>query len=304
MKSKAPILYCAPGAGVGHLVRACAISIKLSELGIRSKIVANSIYAEGIACLTGCDIDRIPNGCWESDFQKYAAAVNPELVVLDSFPWGLRGEWIGTELSGLKFVYIARRLKVEAYTQALKMEWDAAAEQVARVIISEPLDAAHEDILKKEGAKIVRLPGRIRFLYERLNVPVPVELERILSRGKTRLIVHSGKEEEISKLVNVAENDVARNGGGDIAVISPAQIKMDGISWFEYFPAAKLFEKAECVITGGGYNVVSELAATETRRLSIPFERKYDDQRGRLNGPDAGVENGGPAAAEYIVSLI
>jgi hypothetical protein len=124
MTRPAEILYVAAGAGMGHLVRAGAVCVALRDEGIRGRIVTHSRYAEILRRITGLTIDEIPSQRWTQEVVPFARALSPRLVVLDTFPWGLRGEWVGCEVAGLRFAIIARGLNISSYLEAadLKLE--------------------------------------------------------------------------------------------------------------------------------------------------------------------------------------
>lgn len=297
-------MYCAPGAGAGHLTRGCAVSMRLCALGASCRIVTNSPFAREVSRVTGCDIDFIPSEDWRASAYEYAVRLSPEVIALDSFPWGLRGEWAGRSVPGAEFVYIARRLKVDAYSEALGVEWDAGAPHVSRVVAAEPLMDDHEALIAAGGAEVVRLPGRIRLPDSFEAPPAPEGLRELIDNGRLWLAVHSGPREETDILLRAAADDMDASGGGRLALVSPEPRSGGEYPEFEYFPASRLFAGAHCVATGAGYNSVAEGAAFGGRHIAVPFRRRYDDQRGRLEGPDFGTEDGGPEAARYIFSLL
>jgi hypothetical protein len=61
-----------------------------------------------------------------------------------------------------------------------------------------------------------------------------------------------------------------------------------------------LYDRAFRVVTGAGYNSMADMALYPDKHLAEAFERRYDDQQGRLSGPPAGEENGRDAAAAMI----
>lgn len=207
-------------------------------------------------------------------------------------------------MPGAEFVYVARRLKVGAYTEALGVEWDAGAPHVSRVVAAEPLMEDHESLIAAGGAEVVRLPGRIRLPESFEAPPAPEGLSELTGAARLWLVVHSGTREETEILVRAAEDAMDAAGGGRLAVVSPDAHAGGEYPEFEYFPASRLFAGAHCVVTGAGYNSVAEGAAFGGKHIAVPFRRRYDDQRGRLEGPDFGTEDGGPEAARYIFSLL
>ena len=111
MRAKPDVAIVAAGAGIGHLVRSCAIAEKLARGGIRSRILTHSLFAEGIRYHTGCDLIFIPPGKWCETIVGEVNAMNPGLTLLDTFPLGIRGEWGNQKKE--KRVLVARVLKME-----------------------------------------------------------------------------------------------------------------------------------------------------------------------------------------------
>lgn len=105
-------------------------------------------------------------------------------------------------------------------------------------------------------------------------------------------------------MIKLAKKDMHMNNGRKLAVVTPRPIESKGCRWFEYFPAAGLFAKASRVVTGAGYNIMAEMRRFEEKHLAVAFERKYDDQKGRLAGSQMSPQNGAHKAAKYIVSLL
>ena len=297
-----PVLLCAPGSGLGHVTRACAVALALRERDVAARIVTHSRYAEGLGRLTACAIDRIASDRWQAELGDYVAARKPRLAVLDSFPWGLRGEWVGVRTPEVRLVHLARRLKVEAYLGELGLAWDTGAAQLERVIVAEPLADDHTALLAESGGERVELPGRIRFPAGLVEPPVPPGLARLLSEGPVWLIVHSGPAAELAALVAAADAD--RRGEGRVAAIVPEPAADAPCPCFEYFPAAALFGRAHRIVTGAGYNLMAETAALRDRHLAVPFARRYDDQHARLAGPEPGTLDGTPHAAKAIAEWL
>jgi hypothetical protein len=295
------VLISAPGGGLGHLVRACALALHLEELSVAARIVTNSPYAAGLAQLTACSIDAVRSSRWCAELPDYVEAVRPGLVVLDSFPWGLRGEWLGAAAAtGPRFIYLARRLKVEEYLEELGCDWNSRAAQLERVIAVEPLDEAHRELLNESGGQIRELPGRIRFPAERFATPLPPELEKKLDSAEVGLLVHSGPEREVRELAGKARAWASATSGSQLVAVTPRDPGIDGASWFEYFPVARIFPRVARIFAGAGYNIISEAAGCGSKLCAIPFVRRYDDQAARLADEWNPPVDGAPAAADFI----
>jgi hypothetical protein len=192
-------------------------------------------------------------------------------------------------------------LKIDAYLKASGGRWEPESPTLRHVIACEPLAADHRALLEQGGGEVIDLPGRIRFPAEEVTAPIPGELAAMFDRGPTWLVVHGGPVEEVELLVGLAEDDRRRQGGGQLAVVTPRTLPSRGT--VEYFPAARLFAAATRVVTAAGYNSVAELSPYPQKRLCYAFERKYDDQAGRLATGD-GLPDGAAAAAGHLQDLM
>jgi hypothetical protein len=303
-----PILVAAPGAGLGHLVRACAVSVELAQLGLRARIITHSIYAEGLRRLTGCSIDFIPASHWRTAVPRYVDHWVPKLVVLDTFPWGIRGEWADTTPRRFRFVLLARRLNVPAYLQASGLGWNPESPTLRHVIVCEPLSRAYRALLEDAGSELHVLPGRIRFPWIESSIRVPTRLMETLGERPTWLVVHSGPLDEVERLVELAGTDMAMRGVGQIVAILPQGTPHAAFRSFEFFPASLLYPYAHRVVTGAGYNCIAEAVPWRAKHLCHPFARRYDEQQDRLGelsaDPVPASINGAGFAAQCIASFL
>jgi hypothetical protein len=289
------VLYFAPGSGLGHLNRALALTLALRPLGVEAEIVTNSPFAEGVATLARCRITRIPESQWLHGARAYARECSPSLIVADTFPFGLRGEWIVPPAAPL--VYVARRLRLENYPHTGR--WDS----FAAIIAAEPLSGEHDAVLAESSASVVRLPGPIRLEPGLVPVPIPGQLEHFLDSALPTLVVHSGPVEELHRLIALARHN--QPPVSPIAALTPWKIEDDpGCPCFEYFPFCNLAARAARVVSGAGYNIVADMWFHRERHTAIPFPRKFDDQAARLAAmPDSGVDGTAPAA-QAIAELL
>lgn len=173
-----PLIYYAPGAGLGHLTRALAICLPLRDNGIDARIVSDSPFAPGIAALARCPVIEV------------SVSIEAGLVITDTFPYGLRDEW---RSSTTPLLHIARRLRAPRATG-----------NFAAIIEAEPLGI--------DGA--IKLDGPIRLAPDRIRTRVPRELDR---NGLT-LVVHSGPPDEVAALRALADAEatvIAPFGGID-----------------------------------------------------------------------------------------
>ena len=305
---KHPVLIAAPGAGLGHLVRAWAISSELSKLGIGARVVTHSTYALGLSRLTGCAIDFIPASRWKQAISSYCEKAKPDLVVLDTFPWGIRGEWAHAVAHRSQIILLARRLNVSAYLHAAGMQWNASSPVPQHVIVSEPLSLDYRGLLEASACRLDVLPGRIRLVLDDLPWRKPPGLVKRLLQKPTWLVVHSGPAEEVGRLLALARDDMKGCGDGQMIAIVPEEARFPGVLTFQFFPAALLYPYAHRVVTAAGYNCIAETAPWREKHLGMPFSRRYDEQEERFReartDSDADRENGVYQTARHIASLL
>jgi len=297
------VAYCAPGSGLGHLTRGCAVSLHLDELGVRCRVFTNSRFAPALARLTGCDIRYVPTARWEAEAVSAVEAYGPRLIVLDTFPWGMRGEWLERTVADARFVYLARRLKVQAYLGAIGATWAWASPHVARVLVCEPLSADHLSLVEKGAADVVGLQGRIRFPSDRIPLPVPEELLELCRRKRVWLVVHSGPVHEVRELVAVAERASSDDANAAVALVTARAVAGLPYPRFEYFPASRLFGHVHRIVTAAGYNAIAEGTVHQDRQdrhMAVPFERTYDDQHARAAETRQLLDDGSGEAAATV----
>ncbi|MGJ5820012.1 hypothetical protein [Paludibaculum fermentans] len=288
------VLYCAPGSGLGHLNRALAVCLELQALGVSVRIVTNSPFAAGLAPLARCPITRIPADRWPSGVREFAAAVRPEVMVCDTFPRGMRGEW--SQGLPAPAVYIARRLNPEATARFLgEPGWQAG---IIQVVVAEELTEEHEAALVASQVPLVRLPGRIRLRPGLLPTTIPPELDGLLGSGRCCLVVHGGPVEELTQLAGLA-----RDHGQPVA-ITPWDVALEGVRCFEYYPAGNLMARAAHVVTGAGYNAMADMMFSRDRHTALAFPRRFDDQAGRLAEWKPASQDGTREAALAIASTL
>lgn len=307
-RDAAPVCFIAPGAGLGHLVRVCAVAMELTKLGVPSRIMTHSVHARMVRAVTGCEMDRIPARDWRQRIPRVLANARPRLAVVDTFPWGIRGEWAEGGPWPCRFVLLARRLNVPAYLQASRLTWNAASPLLRHVIACEPLGRGYRELLEASGSELHTLPGRIRLPWEECSFQAPTRLLMELGRKRTWLVVHSGPPEEIGQLIELARSDMAGEPEGQIIAVVPREGAPPAWETRRVFPAACLMPHAYRLVTGAGYNCIAETGPFRDIHRCLPFPRRYDQQAARLREVPAGAssqsENAASAAARSIASLL
>jgi hypothetical protein len=311
---RAQVILSAPGAGLGHLVRAAALWTRLEALGVTAEVLTSSPFAPGVARLTRARVTRLPDRGWAQAARTRAQEAAPRLLLIDSFPFGLRGEWRTPPPARIRCVYLARRLALHAYLDHLQIQRDPQVSRPAEDVIRlEPLTQGHEGWLARSRARTRSLPGRVRYPAAGARPPaLPDQVAEMIAQDRLDLVVHSGPAREVQALIAAAR---ARRGGDDDAplfVIAPRPAQgparapgdVGAVIWLERFPASPLFGRARLVVTGAGYNLMAEMAPHRARHLAVPFERRYDDQAGRLADAWESTEDGGPEAARIIAEMV
>ena len=160
------VLYFAPGSGLGALKPRVSCLPALRERGVESEIVTNSPFAEGLARAARHTITRIPTGLWAQAAPEYARSRSPRLMIVDTFPFGLRGEW-STPPTGLRVAYLARRLRMEDYRES--GDW----RRFVGIVAAEALSSDHEQAIASANVSVEPLPGPIRLQPGAVPTPVP-----------------------------------------------------------------------------------------------------------------------------------
>ncbi|MBN8730507.1 MAG: hypothetical protein J0L64_08210 [Acidobacteria bacterium] len=283
----AAVLYFAPGSGLGHLTRALAVCLELRELGVEAEIATNSPFAQPLARLARIRVTQIANDQWSAAAPRLLAERAPRAAVVDTFPNGLRGEWL--QRPDVPLIHMARRLRLENYAQ---FATDGAAWRgFALTVAIEALAPEHEALL---SPPVHALRGLIRLAPGRIGGAGPERLLQLLDNGAA-LVVHGGPREEVAQLV---ANARARSSA-EVAAITPWQL--DGVACFDYFPAANVLARASHIFTGGGYNSIADTMELRPRHTALAFPRRFDDQAARLAAVGTADADATREAVEAIV---
>lgn len=287
-----PVVFLAPGSGLGHLVRTGALSLGLARLGVPSVILTTSPYAGGFSRITGIRVISVPFPSWADSCVRQVTALDPAVLVLDSFPMGLRGENLAPLIRTRPTLLLARRLRFNAYMDAVRSLNMDEPEGFSTLVI-EPLSQGYLDWLAFRSGQTLTLENRIRFPWDIMDLPpVPEDLEKALNGGDLHLVVHGGPETEVRQLTGLVK--------GPMAVINPRMAAEGQPHCFDYFPASALYGKAHSIYTGAGYNAVAEI--TGPKHILVPFDRRYDDQAWRKNQPASRAEPGNTVAVGAIMA--
>lgn len=265
------ILYYALGGGLGHLSRSFAlISRAPEEIRKRTRLLVSSAHAELASPHSPCSLDRVPEqvmtdrGLYLHFLSGYLGHHDIDLMIVDSFPFGLLGE--------LKFLapriprlLVGRYLRWDAYLERCGFLEGAVWPRVALLI--ERQESTYRQTLERHG-RIV-------------SAPWPVSLAAGVGSGRPDqspacCVIHSGPVGEVNLLMNKAYQVMAERGiGGLPELFTPGR----GV-----YPVERNLLRFSDVVAGAGYGACSAAATLHGRvRFHLhPFRRRFDDQALRL----------------------
>ncbi len=303
------MVFLAPGAGLGHIVRVSAIAHYLEKKNTPCLVVTTSKWAKALERITGITTTFFHIKKWQNDISHYLSNTQSSIIVQDTFPFGLRNENLKDIAKKTEFAYLARYLKIDDYFNAINKNWDKHSPLLSTIIEIEPLSDDHKTLISETSANHYKLKNRIRFPYEKMKQTVPPDLQDLLSSNKLHLVVHSGPQHETERLIMIAENNIKKDSKGELAIISPVYAEMKMKNAYDYFPAAALFNEAYHIYTGGGYNTITETELFPDKVTALPFPRSYDDQQARIDNLksidfSSNQQSGAIQAAEIISSLL
>jgi hypothetical protein len=168
-------------------------------------------------------------------------------LILDTFPAGLFGE-----IEGGVVDYVARYVRWERYTLP------PDPPRIRRAYVLEPLHPEQERYVRERAAEIVPLE---------LSDP-PALQDRPALPPRYALVVHSYAAEREELLAYA--RDVCREEGIDDPIVAP-----------DVYPATLVAANATRIFTGGGFNAMRQFGG-DRRHRPLPFERRFDDQYGRV----------------------
>jgi len=288
------ILYYALGGGLGHISRSCALIARAPDsLRSRIRLLVSSAGAEVARPFCPCPLDRVPaqamadRTLYRRFLARYLARYPFTCVVLDTFPFGLVGEWrhLAPELP---------RVLVGRY-----LRWQACRERCG-----DPAGAVWPKVaLMIEQQETVYLEELSRF-SRTVTARWPVSPARPTDGpaggvAPACCIVHSGPPEEVVRLADLARRVMAERGiAGAPEIFTPEA----GL-----FPVERHLSRFSDVVAGAGYAACAAAAVLNGRvRYHLhPFPRRFDDQvlrLGRLREGLWGDTSGGDGST--VASLL
>lgn len=258
------ILCHAAGDGLGHLTRLRSVLHTL-RLDGPVTVVTDSPFAA----------DPRVTGGWR--VARAAGVTDPDEVIVDAFPAGLKGELTGFP-PGARVTHVARLLRWDAYRPLLP----AGPPRFDRTFVLEELDPAHDAYLRGVSDEIAPLT-----LTDPPSAPIDVD---------GWLIVHSGPDAETRELVAYAQDMAsAERVRPPMTLVSPQRPDglPPGIAHLDVYPASVPGPNVERIVTAAGFNTVRQYAPWRELHRMLPFPRSLDDQftraaRARSAGAYAG----------------
>lgn len=288
------ILYYAMGGGLGHLTRSLAILSEIDHRQVDIRVLVSSRYAGLVETHMPCPVDvfkvngPIHRKHYYQWLQGYLQTHRIERIVLDTFAWGLVGEWAYVGQAIPKDL-IARDVKWPVYTTTVTSDFNVFPR---RSLVIEPLGGyatvldEYSDLTHLQGA--ICLPACVTSVAEKRD-------------RKNVLIVHSGTTHEQRQLCSYAQEQLPGWNDGEYEV--DYCFAQQGL-----YPAEDRLNHYDYVVAGAGYNMVANAwtRQTQSHYLLYPFERRYDDQFSRLKLYQSGMwqptsDNVSQKAAEWIM---
>ena len=275
-------LYYAIGGGLGHLTRAAAF-LHQQKIANKSLILTASLFAPDKR-ITGeiktifADENFVQNKKNYRDFLRKVLTENKiEKIFLDCFPVGIIGEFADFDFQNIEVNYLARLLKWNKYFPLIKN----STILFEQTFILENLENEHQKFI--DNSSKIQTDFVLNYPFLKLSKSDKNIIRGIIERHKSFwLVVHSGNAEECSELVSYArEKHKIESSETDLILISPNKIKDKHLFQYNLYPASVLFEKAEKIFTGCGFNAMNQLKDFRHKHYFLPFSRRYDNQFAR-----------------------
>lgn len=277
-------LYYCFGGGLGHLTRFvawCHTTRTRPVLLTNCQLAATpGLLPSGVRCIMPAAADR--KNCaalrnWVSSILEFE---RPQQLIVDAFPAGILGELSGLPgLEEISCVYLARVLKLDQYRQ--RIEKGTGLPRFSSIVRLEKLTNDHEALLAELSCETNNI-GQISNI--RLIDP-PCQPDENLSAalpGNFDLIIHAGSASEIRQLYQLATETAAlEKRTTSLVLVTPGEkpsFLPDRAIHLRCYPATWVIEKAQCVFSAAGFNIMRQMSETCVRHEVMPFDRALDDQ--------------------------
>lgn len=330
MRTVRVLAYAINGRGMGHLTRQLAILRWIRWLGAAAGVkveawVLTSSEADTLARREGVPSIKIPSKAMMRDagldparylavargwVLQAVATLQPDLLLVDTFPTGSFGELaLALELAK-KRVLVLRATRPEAAKEA---QPEAALAAYDRVIVPDEEEAPI--LLRERPELLTRAAARAA-----LGVPDGARACWVALGG--------GGDPTTARLLPDLVDQVRNAGWHAIVAAGPLYVGDErrgvGITWLDRYATMELLLAADVAVSAGGYNSVHELRFAGVPTVFLPQSKLADDQARRatawgpvarsikeavslLDGLDARVpsgRNGARDAAATALSLV
>lgn len=285
-------LYYALGGGLGHGMRALALARELARLGDgRHVVLSNSPFAASLqAAARGANVElrTLPPATVAAEagrwFARQCAELQPDLVVVDTFPRGLGGEladWLATWRRGLKV--LVGRVLPEAYVRQFQLADLVRASFDLVVVPGEP------SWPEMAGLDIVRTgPWLVRRAEELLTPTEAAVRLGCAPHERCVLVVGSGTADECREWLGWFRELAAQwpASGRPLRLALPREVDVPPDvphpMIVRHAPLLEVLPGAAAVVGNAGYHLVHEVRWLGLRGRFLARHRLYDDQKQRL----------------------
>jgi hypothetical protein len=267
------ILYYALGGGLGHIARSIAV-IGQAPAAIQNSIrlLVSSNCAEAARPVCPCPMDTVPEEAmairrlYRCFLDRYLNLHGFTCMVLDTFPFGLVGEW-STFAPELPRILVGRYLRWDIYQKSVKPLLSPTWPQVSLMI--EDQDVEYMSDMSRHS--------RLMQCNSLLSLARPDDYAMSVGRRPVWCVVHSGSAQELATLVGISRQLMAEQGvAGTSKILTPDQ---------GGFPLEQNLRGFTDVVSGAGYAscAAAKINDGKVRYHLHAFSRRYDDQELRLS---------------------
>ena len=296
MKKLRVVSYAINGRGLGHLVRQLSILrwVKryASLLGVSAECwVLTTSEADTLARREGVPAFKMPSKMMMRDagieparwlavgrqwVVNVVAGLNPDVLVVDTFPGGSFGELVPVLEMVPTRVLVARAVK------------DAIAGDDAYRAL---LPMYHKTIIPDERGVG---PILLREREELLDRPAARAALGVVGDRAVYLTLGGGGDEACARLLPVLTDRLVARGWHVVVGAGPLYLGPErrgpGITWMDRYVPLELLAGVDAAVSAGGYNAVTELMFAGVPTVFLPQPRIADDQDGRARAmADAGA---------------
>lgn len=294
MKRVRVVSYAINGRGMGHLVRQLAILRMAKRLAALLDVrlepwVLTSSEADTLAQREGVPALKMPSKAMlrDADINPHrylavargwvlnaVAGLQPDVLVVDTFPGGSFGELVPVLDLVPKKVLVARRVR------------DAAAEDDAYA----PLVPLYDDLILPDDRDVS--PICIRDTAELMEREAAREALGI-PEGRRAVYVTRGGGGDVDAARELPGLVTALRSRGWHVVVGAGplyrgrELRGDGITWLSRYTPVELFAGLDAAVSAAGYNSFHELLGAGVPTVFVPQPRISDDQEARAARAEA-----------------